>query len=224
MPAGKTDLCVVLGGGGHASILIESLKASSIGVYAVLDKDSSLWGSDLMGVPILGGDDLLPRLVQEGITRFVVGVGAVRDNRIRRQLFESGVAHGLHPLTVRHPSAICSPWAHIGAGSVLYPAAVVNARAVLGVNVIVNTGAIVEHDCVLGDHVHVATGARLASTVRIGDLAHIGAGATIKQCICVGEGAVVGAGAVVVNDVRPHTVVVGAPARPMKIAENGQKP
>ncbi len=219
MPADKTDLCVVLGGGGHASVLIESLKASSIGVYAVLDKDSSLWGCDLMGVPILGGDDLLPQLVREGVTRFVVGVGAIGDNRIRRQLFESGVAHGLRPLTVYHPSAICSVSAQVGAGSVLCPAAVVNARAVLGVNVIVNTGAIVEHDCVIGDHVHIATGASLSGTVRVGNGAHIGAGSTVRQCISIGEGATLGAGAVVVKDVEPWTVVVGVPARVMKRQE-----
>lgn len=215
MPADKTDLCVVLGGGGHASVLIESLKASSIGVYAVLDKDSSLWGSDLMGVPILGSDDLLPQLVREGVTRFVVGVGAIGDNRIRRQLFESGVAHGLYPLTVRHPSAICSASAQVGAGSVLCPAAVVNARAVLGVNVIVNTGAIVEHDCVIGDHVHIATGARLGGTVRVGTEAHIGAGATVRQGVSIGEGAIVGVGAAVVGNVEPETIVVGVPARVM---------
>lgn len=224
MPADKTDLCVILGGGGHASVLIESLKASSIGVYAVLDKDSSLWGCDLMGVPILGGDDLLPQLVREGVTRFVVGVGAIGDNRIRRQLFESGVAHDLRPLTVRHPSAICSASAQVGAGSVLCPAAVVNARAVLGVNVIVNTGAIVEHDCRVGDHVHVASGACLCGSVTVGDYAHIGAGATIRQCLAIGAGAIVAAGAVVIEEVPAWTVVAGVPAKFLKRVKSPASP
>lgn len=221
----NTIHCVILGGGGHAQVLVDCLHATGkVGLYGILDTDPALWGKELLDVPILGGDKLLPELLRQGTTHFIVGLGGTGDNEPRRRLFELGLAHGLRPLTVIHPSAICSPWAKIGEGCVLYPTTVVNAGAILGKNVIVNTGTIVEHDCVLGDHVHVATGARLASSVRIGDLAHIGAGATIKQCICVGEGAVVGAGAVVVNDVRPHTVVVGVPARPMKIAENGQKP
>lgn len=169
-------------------------------------------------MPIRGGDDLIQGMVGEGVTCFVVGLGGVGDNRPRRLLFELGLAHGLTPLTVYHPSAVCSTLAEVGAGSVLYPVSVVNAGAMLGVNVIVNTGAIVEHDCVLGDHVHVATGARLASAVHVGTCAHIGAGATVRQRISIGEGALVGAGSVVVKDVPPWTVVVGVPARPLGVA------
>lgn len=211
--------CLILGGGGHARVLIDSLRAGEAAVpCAVLDADSSLWGRDVLGVPIRGGDDLLPRLMHEGVRHFVVGVGGVGDNAPRRRLFEQGVACGLTPLTVYHPSAICSRWARVGAGSVLYPAAVVNAGAVVGCNVIINTGAIVEHDCVIGDHAHLATGARLASTVHVGLGAHIGAGAIVRQCIAIGEGAVVGAGAVVIRDVAPGAVVVGVPARPIHAA------
>lgn len=213
-------LCVILGGGGHARVLIDSLSMSGAArPHAILDRDRSLWGQDLMGVPILGGDELLRQVAQEGVTRFVVGVGAVSDNQVRRRLFELGLAHGLTPLTVCHPSAVRSSWAQVGAGSVLYPAAVVNAGALLGVNVIVNTGAIVEHDCVIGDHVHIATGARLSGGVRVGNGAHIGAGATVRQCLSIGEWAIIGAGAVVVDDVPRQTVVAGVPARPLHKAD-----
>jgi UDP-perosamine 4-acetyltransferase len=173
-------------------------------------------------VPILGGDELLPHLARQGATHFVVGLGGVGDNQPRRQLFERGVDSGLVPLTVAHPSAICSPWAKIGDGSALYPAAVVNAGAVLGRNVIVNTGAIVEHDCVIGDHVHIATGARVTGAVRIGAAALIGAGATIRQGLTIGEGAIVGAGAAVVSDVAPWTVVVGVPATVSRQAQEAR--
>jgi len=211
--------CVILGGGGHARVVIDALRASRAGVvHGVLDSDRTLWGTKLLDVPILGGDELLPRLAHEGVTHFIVGLGGVGDNEPRRRLFEFGLKHRLIPLTISHPSAVCSPAARVGAGSVLFPTAVVNAGAVLGVNVIVNTGAIVEHDCRVGDHAHVATGAQLASTVRVGASAHIGVGATVRQCLSVGEGAVVGAGAVVVDDVAPRTVVVGVPARLMRRA------
>ncbi|MBI4280135.1 MAG: NeuD/PglB/VioB family sugar acetyltransferase [Armatimonadetes bacterium] len=210
-------LCVVLGGGGHARVVLDCLISSGVArPYAVLDRDRALWGTELMGVPILGGDELLSELAQGGVTGFVVGLGGAGDNGPRRRLYELGLAHRLAPVTVCHPSAVCSRWATLGEGSVLLPAAIVNAGAVLGANVIVNTGAIVEHDCVIGDHVHVATGARLASTVRVGAGAHIGAGATVRQCLSIGEGAVVGAGAVVVKDVPPWTVVTGVPARPLR--------
>ncbi|NQW22645.1 MAG: acetyltransferase [SAR202 cluster bacterium] len=206
--------CIILGGGGHASVIIDALRAGgTTECYGILDRNCSLWGKEVLGVPVLGGDELLPQLMRRGATQFVVGLGGVGDNRPRRRLFQLGLQHGLKPLTVCHPAAILSPFATLGDGSVVLPAAVVNAGAVLGANVIVNTGAIVEHDCVVGDHAHIATGSRLCSAARVGIGAHIGAGATVRQSIAIGEGAIVGAGAAVVKDVDPWTVVAGVPAR-----------
>ena len=209
--------CVILGGGGHAKVLIDCLLASgsSLGC-SILDSDRSRWGQELLGVPIIGDDSLLPTLASRGAKCFVVGLGSTGDNEPRRRVFELALSYDLEPLAVAHPSAICSKWAMVGPGSQFLTRSVINAGAILGANVIVNSGAIVEHDCVLGDHVHVATGAQLASTVQVGDGAHIGAGATVRQNITIGDRAIVGAGAVVVKDVPPGLVVVGVPARPMR--------
>ena len=211
----KKPRCVILGGGGHARVLIDCLQTSGVAEpYAILDSDPSKKGKELLGIPILGGDDLLPQLAGRGVTHFVVGLGSTGDNRPRQHLFERGLSHHLEPLTVIHPSAVCSKEAKIGRGSQLFPRSVVNAGSEVGENVIVNSGAIVEHDCLIGDHTHIATGAQLASAVRVGKGAHIGIGASVKQGVTIGEGAVVGAGAVVVKDVLPHVVVIGVPAHP----------
>lgn len=209
--------CIILGGGGHARVLIDSLQLTGAAdVHGVLDPNPALHGTVMLDVPILGGDALVDGLAQQGVTHFVVGLGGTRDNGPRARLFDMALACGLRPLTVIHPSASVSRWARIGDGAQVLPRSVVNALAELGVGVIVNSGAVVEHDCQIGDHVHVATGAVLASTVRVGRRAHIGAGATIRQGIQIGEGAVVGAGAVVVKDVAAGQVVVGVPARPVE--------
>lgn len=206
--------CVILGGGGHACVLIDSLRAGGyVSPLAILDTDSSRSGKEVLGVPIIGNDDLLRELVEQGADCFVVGLGSTGDNRPRQRLFDLALSYELQPLTVKHPSAICSRWANIGQGAQMLPGCIVNAGATLGANVIINSGAIVEHDCVLGDHVHLATGARLASTVKVGNGAHIGAGATVKQRVAIGDWAIVGAGAVVVKDVAPNTTVVGVPAK-----------
>lgn len=184
--------------------------------HGILDADASRWGGALDGIPILGGDDLLPQLRKQGVSSFVVGLGSVRDTNPRSRLFSLALEHGLEPLTLRHPTAICSTIVTLGPGCQLLPGSIVNVGASLGANVIVNTGAIVEHDCVLGDHVHVATGASLAGNVVVGAGAHIGIGAVVRQRISIGEAAVVGAGAVVVRDVPAATVVAGVPAEPLR--------
>lgn len=53
--------------------------------------------------------------------------------------------------------------------------------------------------------------------VRIEDGADIGTGAILLSGITVGEGAQVGAGAVVTKDVAPGSIVVGNPARHLRI-------
>lgn len=210
-------VCIILGGGGHARVLIDCVQASGLAqLCGILDPNRTLWDQALLNVPIVGGDERLDDVIAQGATHFAIGLVGTGDNRPRQKLFELALLHGLKPMTIQHPTAIVSHWAVTGEGSQLLPGSIVNAGARLGVNVIVNSGAIIEHDCVIGAHVHIATGAKLASTVRVDDGAHIGAGATIRQGVTIGEGAIVGLGAVVIEDVAPWTVVVGVPARVLR--------
>lgn len=209
--------CVILGGGGHAAMVLDAMQSAGLDVEcAVLDPSPQLWGTTICDAPVVGGDERLAGLIADGARWFVIGVGGVRDNGPRRRLFDLAVSQGLTPLTVIHPRAMCSPRAEIGPGTVVMPGAVVNVGATIGANVIVNSGVVVEHHCRVEDHVHIATGARLASTVTVGVGAHIGAGATVRQCLSLGDACVVGAGAVVVRDVPAGAVVVGVPARPLR--------
>jgi sugar O-acyltransferase (sialic acid O-acetyltransferase NeuD family) len=205
--------CAIVGGGGHGAVLIEAaLTSGEIEPVCVLDADKTLWGKELLGIPILGGDELLPSLPADAVTSFLVGVGGTGDNVPRRRLYERALAAGLRPCTLRHPSAIVSPSARLGAGTVVLAGAVVGTRAVIGANVIVNSGVIVEHDCIVGDHVHLASGATLGGDVQIGEESHIGAGATVREQIKIGPRALVAAGAVVVRHVSEGDRVAGVPA------------
>ncbi len=209
--------CVVLGGGQHAKVVIDTMHAAGLfAPIAILDCNRELWGQSLLGVPVVGGDEHLVKLVKEGVTHFVVGIGSTSSTDARRKLFEFGIQHGLKPLMVRHPSAICSAAASFEPGSQVFAGAIVNTSARIEGNVIINTGAIVEHDCIVRAHAHIATGARLAGAVQVGRGAHIGIGASIRQGTIIGDRAVVGAGAVVVDDVASDLIVVGVPARVLR--------
>lgn len=216
----RPRLCIVIGGGGHARVVLDALRAADAALaYVVLDANTDRTGSELDGVPVAGTDARLPELARTESACFVVGVGGVGDNRARRRIFDHAVSCGIAPMSVIHPSAIVSSLARLAAGSQLLAGSILNPGAVIGANAIVNTGAIVEHDCEIGEHSHIATGARLCGAVRVGTGAHVGAGATIRQGLRVGDWALVGAGAVVVGDVRPGVVAVGVPARVLRVVE-----
>lgn len=205
--------CILIGGGGHGRVLLEAMEEVRPGVLVgVLDFQPDL--KRVSDVPVLGGDELLPRLKAQGFTHFVIGVGSVRSCVRRAELYVAARNAGLEPLSVVHPAAWVSHSAEIGTGCQVLAKAVVNTGARLGAHVLVNCGAMVEHDCDIGAHTHVATGAVLCGGVTVGESAHIGAGSVIRQGIHIGTKAVVGAGAVVVKNVPDEMLVVGVPAYP----------
>lgn len=209
-----------LGAGGHAKVVIEILQL--VGGYelvGLLDLRQDLWGVDVLGVPVLKDDSLLPELYAQGVRHAFIGLGTSGDTRPRKRLYTQVRRQGFQIVPAIHPQAAIAPSAKIGHGPTIMAGAIVNAAARLGDSVIVNSGAIIEHDCVIGDHVHVATGAMLAGNVHVGQGTHIGLGASVRQGIRVGCQAVVGAGAVVVDDVPDSVVVVGVPAGILKYVE-----
>lgn len=206
--------CIVLGGGGHATMVLECLRLENrVRLVGVTDSNSR--NSSVAGVPVLGGDDILASAKKRRIDLFAVGLGSVGDNGPRAELYRRGIEAGLKPVQAIHPSAVVSGMAVVGPGTMVFPLAVVNPESVLGANVIVNTSAVVEHHVRIADHAHVAPGAVLCGRVEVGEGAFIGAGAIVIQGIKVGAGAVVAAGSVVIRDVPDGGRVSGVPARTM---------
>jgi sugar O-acyltransferase (sialic acid O-acetyltransferase NeuD family) len=208
-----TRKVVCIGAGGHAAVVIEAARGlPDVEVVGLVDIDRDLWGSEVLGLPVLGGEDRLPLLREEGVLCALMGVGSGKSCRARSRAFDAVRTAKLRLLDVIHRRAWVAPSAVCGEGLVALVGSVIHTRARLGTNVLVNTSAVIEHDCEIGDHCHVASGAVVAGHVRIGARTHVGAGCVVRQGIRIGADAVIGAGAVVVKDVEEGTTVVGNPA------------
>lgn len=197
---------VVYGGGGHAKMCIDLLKGlACYDIVGVVDAGKAP-GSLVCGVPVLGGDECLTRLREQGLTCAVNGVGGISDPELRAKIFAKLTALGFELPNLVHPSALVEPSCLLGQGNQVMMGACVGSDVRIGDNCIINSGAIVSHDSLIDDHAHVAPGAVLAGGVHIGELAVVGLGATVHMKVRIGARAVVFNGAnvfrnVVANDV-----------------------
>ena len=203
---------IILGGGGHAKVVIEALLQGGRTVLGRTDGDPA--AADCLGVPVLGDDRTVLEHDLEDV-RLVNGIGATGDGTARRDLFAAFRSQGYRFAEVLHPAATVARDVVLEEGAQIMAGAVLQPGCRIGANAIVNTGARVDHDCVIGAHAHIAPGAVLCGGVRVGAGSHIGAGATVIQYLEIGPGCLVAAGAVVVASVPAGTKVAGVPARTM---------
>jgi sugar O-acyltransferase (sialic acid O-acetyltransferase NeuD family) len=202
-----TRSCVILGAGGHASVVLDALQLSCPElVIEVWDDDSSKAGARLLDVAVKA-----PIGAASGLRRTChVAIG---DNTARGRLGEAVASAGGSLLAIVHPAAQVSRHAVVEDGVFVAAQAVVAPQVRLGRGAIVNHAAVVDHDCQVGMWTHIAPGAILGGGVRIGEHCLIGSGAVILMGVSVGDGAIVGSGAVVLHDVPARETVVGVPAR-----------
>ncbi len=194
----------VLGCGGHAKVVIQTLRALEYGIAAVFDDDRDKWGQCLLGITVSGPISRMEEF--PGVTAII----AVGDNCVRASVASR---YSLNWLTLVHPRAYVDPSVHLGVGTVVFAGAIVQVATRIGAHVIVNTSASVDHDCVVGDYAHIAPGAHLAGGVQVGERGFMGIGSVILPERQVGARSIVGAGAVVIQDLPADVTAVGVPAR-----------
>lgn len=212
-----TQSVIIVGAGGHASVLADALLSAGALLIGFTDANESRRGATVCGVPVLGDDTILhdydPQLVV--LANGIGTTGSVRD-ALRREVQSRMTAAGWRFATVLHPSALVSRFATVASGAQLFSNSVVQAGAAIGNAAIVNTAAVVEHDATIGDWTHVASGAVVCGSVTIGQRCFIGAGAVVRQGVRLADDTVVGAGAVVVQHATTGGTLVGVPARPIR--------
>jgi UDP-perosamine 4-acetyltransferase len=206
------DAIVVIGGGGHAKVVIsilQKLKNCRILGYTDL-KDNG----PLLGVPYLGTDDQLPAPAAEPRTlNAALAIGQVGLGKTRCELWVRVQPAAVSFPLIVSPCAVVNAGVSGGEGAVVMDGAVINTGASIGRGAIVNTNSTVEHDVVLEDWVHVAPGATICGGVTVGRFSMVGAGATVIEGRKIAAGCIVGAGATVVEDLTEAGIYVGCPAR-----------
>ncbi|GAP15878.1 sugar O-acyltransferase, sialic acid O-acetyltransferase NeuD family [Longilinea arvoryzae] len=208
---------LIFGGGGHGKTLIELVQ--SLGLYRVVGviDDVLAAGEHIVGVPVLGGPDMLSDLYKRGVRLAVNGVGGIGNPDVRIKIFEQLAETGFVFPAVVHPTAYVEPSAVLEPGVQVLAQAYVGSDAHIGFGSVINAGVIISHDCRIGNVVNLSPGAMLAGNVTIEDYAQIGMGATINLHLTVGKLARIGNGATVKADVPGESRVYAGTIWPPRI-------
>ncbi len=189
---------VIVGYGGHAKVLSDSIKTAGkykiAGYTDVEDKDAN--------IEYLGTDECLSRIFEAGVNNAAIGIGFIGNSNIRISIYTLLKQIGFHLPAIIDRSAIISEGVTIGEGTYIGKRSVINPDSLIDKCCIINTGAIVEHECRVEPFSHISVGTVLCGNVIVGAESFVGANSTVIQGITIGNRCLVGAGSVVRKDLK----------------------
>lgn len=199
---------IVIGGGGHAKVVVSTVSELGVEILAVCDQDPLKQGQYLGNVKIVGP------VSDTGISNCRRAVIAIGNNRIRQAIEKK--LDSFDWIKAIHPRAYVHPSVTIGEGTVIFAGAAIQPDTVIGRHCIINTNSNIDHDCIIGDYSHIGPGVSLAGNVTVEEGALLGVGAVAIMGVKVGKWSIVGAGAAVVRNIPDNVTAVGVPARILK--------
>lgn len=205
---------IVIGGGGHAKVVISILK--KISKYKILGyseiKDNGL----ILGVGYLGDDNKVINKYSDTETILVMGIGHLKSADLRMRLVEKFQNSGFRFPHIISPTSVINEPVDVGEGTVVMDNVVVNTSSRIGNFCILNTSSTIEHDCEVGDFVHIAPGSTLSGEVQIGSYSFIGAGSTVINSVSISQKCIIGAGSLIRKNINQPGLYVGNPIKRIK--------
>ncbi len=169
---------------------------------------------------VIGTSEDIARFAENPDVYFILAFGGLqREKEMYEKMSNLGIAKERYYEAI-DPTAVI-PWEYsdVGYGAIIAPLAQISPDVVISNNCILLGNSFVGHDTFVDEYAHIATNATVGSWCHIGKGVHIGSNATIKERITIGDYSLVGAGAVVVKDVPENSIVVGNPARVLRMKD-----
>lgn len=179
---------IIIGAGGHAKVIADTVRKSGDVVLGFLDDNASKIGEHFFGAKILGDVSQYARYASDA--HFIIAMG---NNLLRKDLSEK---MNCRWYTAIHPSAILGEGTSVGEGSFIGAGVIINAATSIGKHVIINTCAVVEHDCIIEDYAHLSPHSTMCGGASAGELSYVGAGAVLTNGAKLRSGVVLEAGTV----------------------------
>lgn len=194
---------IIIGGGGHASIIVDILRQQKRDILAIISPDDVTKRKVYAGIDIFESDNDITRFKPESV-RLINGIGALPGSEIRHKvnLFFEKMGYAFE--TIIADNAYVSPFAFLDEGVQIFPGAIIQPGSHISAHTVINTRATIEHDVFLGAYNVISPGAIICGQCKTEEHVFIGAGATVIQNIEIGSRAAIMANALVTKNVKSH--------------------
>ncbi|WP_020538021.1 acetyltransferase [Lewinella cohaerens] len=199
---------IIIGAGGHAAELRDYIRhynqavgREEIEVVGFLDDNAENHAHYGFAEPFLG--DIQNHEVRNDVA-YLMGIANLK---YRRGLIEKIQAGGGRFIGLIHPTALVSPSAEIGEGTVVSHNASVGPKVKIGKFNMLNSRCTVGHDTILGDYNFISPKVALSGNTKIGNENMIGTNASTIPGAQIGNNNTVGAGMIVYKRISDNETV-----------------
>jgi len=207
---------IIIGNGGHASVVLSTLRAAGRHVIAATDLMEGRQGRIPTDIPIITDSQLMERFPSHSV-ELALGLGSIwpcEVGGIRIQLAQKFESKGYRFPCLVHPFSSVALGVDLPDGCQVFAGVVVQPGVTIGRFTILNSCVSVDHDCAIGSFCHLSPRATLSGDVVVGDMCHLGTGCAVIQSVRLGNGCFVAAGATVVASYPGDLYLRGTPAKP----------
>ncbi|NNP74029.1 acetyltransferase [Acinetobacter defluvii] len=205
---------IIVGAGGHGVEIAWLAKRCQRKIKGFLDSTPEKQNTQIMGLDVLGPIEKAQQFIE---CEFIIAIGNPRSRKKILDLFFNDEKFVF--ATLVDPQAVVGENVIIAEGSMICVGAVLTVNVNIGQHCIVNINSTLSHGVHLENFVTIAPNASLSGDVILKDYVEIGANAVVKEKLVVREGAMIGMGAVLTKDVEKNHVMVGNPAKLLKIID-----
>lgn len=184
---------IILGGGGHASVLVDILRLNSVQIIGVSDPAFQEGELIFRDIPVISDEVIIEKYKNNKVS-LINGIGPSPRSQHREIINEKFIDLGYEFSSVIHPSALIAKSAFLESGSQIMAGVIIQSRSTVSQNSVINTGSVIDHDCFIGKYSHIAPGAVICGNVKTGSSVFIGAGATVIENLSLDDKALVAAG------------------------------
>ncbi|EFH3485515.1 shikimate dehydrogenase [Escherichia coli] len=196
---------IIIGAGGFAKAVIDSLDHEQYEVYGFIDSFKS---GEHQGYKILS--KTIDGLNEPNQYCYFIAIG---EPCCRAIWLETINNMRLETINVIDKTAIVSKRAILGTCIYVGKMAIVNCDSHLEDGVVINTRALVEHGNYISYCSNISTNVVLNGDVFVGRKCFIGSCTVVNGQLKIGDSSIVGSGSVVIRNIDKNIVVAGTPTR-----------